>query len=52
MVSTFNPEIVGFCANVSNKREDIFFSFINESMTAMMCFKPVRQESRGTLGEK
>ena len=24
MVSTFNPEIVGFCANVSNKSEDIF----------------------------
>ena len=36
MVSTFNPEIVGLCANVSNKREDIFFSFINESMTAMI----------------
>ena len=49
MASTFNPEIVGFCANVTKIMRK-FFSAL--SMTAMMCFKPVRQESRGTLGEK
>ena len=49
MASTFNPEIVGFCANVTKIMRKFFSAF---SMTAMMCFKLVKDRSPGALWVK